>query len=181
MLSQIAAIAATKKLSNFPMTAADSPNNSTKGPTSAPIGSPITGIRKNMPSEDSTVASIQTMLESMPVEMPSSFARSEFSDAARTPIPIRVNLKNAQSPTTTIATAKTITIEFASNVSGVMWNFSPENGVLGGTGSSSRLAPSQLGRKNWMTANTSETPMVATVSTSRGALENRRMTTSSTV
>src|SRR5438270_10409295 len=137
MLSQIAAIAATKKLSSFPMTAADSPNNNTNGPTSAPMGSPMTGIRKNMPSEDSTVASIHTMLESMPVEMPSNFARSEFSEAARTPMPMRVNLKKAPSPATTMTTANTITMELASNVNGVMWNFNPEKGVFGGTGSSS--------------------------------------------
>ena len=63
----------------------------------------------------------------------------------------------------------TMTRALASKVVPPMTALKPENGLSGGVGSISFLAPSHWGITNWKPAKIRATPMVATDRISRGA------------
>ncbi len=72
---------------------------------------PTMGARRKMATADSTAASTHTSVETRATGMPSSEARSPFSAAARTAMPMSVKRKKAPRPAqmrtvATIATTK---------------------------------------------------------------------------
>ena len=161
-------------------TAAASAGSSTAGPAIAEGVAPRNGARSTKVRAASAPARTHTTVVRLRTGTPSSRARSVFSAAARIAVPASEPRRNqASAPTTSGTTAATsrwsplMTTGPSSKlveVSGV--SNAPSSGDS--TPNTRRGIPSSRPPRSWAR------PMVATVSTSRGAWAKRRITTTST-
>jgi hypothetical protein len=184
MPSATAETKVARRFSIRPTTAGARARTSSDGPNAPPaIDRPIVGARSSAPSAESPAANIHTIVEMRRTGTPRSEARSWFSAAARDAMPTRLNFRNrviAKMRTGTTVMARTW---FAVKITGGRFPAtsgtlnSASNGV--GMSTTRKSRPNTRGSINSMNTSTCVTAIVATVSTSRGALKNRLTTVSS--
>lgn len=142
-----------------------------------PRFAPSIGAASIEPRPDSPAATIQLSRESRRTGMPSSRARSLESAAPRTAMPRSVRPKNHASPARTATTEPMAAMWSPVKTMGptvtLTWNGVVK--VARGFRSENRG-----GRMIWTAPMSWATPSVATVSSRRGAVKNRRTTTRST-
>ena len=168
------------RLSMRASTAAASAGSSSAGPLVKLDPDPMSGAASMADSAESTAATAHTTVDSRRTGMPSSMARSALAELARIATPTALRRRNSViRPSTTGTTISTCTWA-PENSSGETWNDS-RSGVLNPPDSppSGPPPPNSDGSVSSMPDRIWARPMVATVSTSRGAQKNRWMTSRS--
>ncbi len=143
-----------------------------------PSGIPRMPARRKRARNERAAAIIQTTVDRPPTGIPSKDARSLRSAAARTAVPRRVRVR--KSPTAIMATGATITAmkSLALRMNEPTVSFQSSGGEMR---CDAAFSSHNLGRRMANTASSWVMPMVATVSTSRGEREKRRMMANSTM
>ena len=158
-------------------TAAARAGSSSAGPASTVGGSAWIGAVSMTVRADSSPAMAHTMVDRRRTGMPSTSARSAFSDAARTATPSDVRVRNHASAPATTGTMITMTTWFPVNSTGSSVKLD-DSGVRNEFVTSG--CPNSDGRPASTPPRIWARPMVASVRMRRGAQKNRRMTTRST-
>jgi hypothetical protein len=173
-----------RRFSIRPTTAGARARTSNDGPNAPPaIDRPIVGARSSAPTAESPAAKIHTIVEMRRTGTPRSEARSWFSAAARDAIPTRLNFRNSVIATIRTGTTVIARTWFALKITGgrLPATSGTANSASNGVGMSTtrKSSPNTRGRISSTNTSTCVTAIVATVSTSRGALKKRLTTVSS--
>jgi hypothetical protein len=172
-----AAAAIVGSLVKRPNTAAARACSRKVGDSTCPIGSPTAPARRNMARKARTDATVHTTVCSRRTGMPSVDARSARSAAPTMAMPTIERLKNAASATSTAGTTSMVSTSLALKIVPPSSKSHPTGGLSRVSNPSS---PNARGSSSAAAVSTCATPMVATVTTSRGAVKKRRMTSIST-
>ena len=167
----MAAAAIVVNRSNRPNTAAASACTRNVGASTSPIGRPTAPARRNMARNASTEATTHTTVCRRLTGMPSVKARSARSAAPTMAMPMVERWRNRASASRHTGTTIIVRMSLALNVT-------PPKTQLASNGWGRRVpndwSPKARGRNSPAPASSCDRPMVATVSTSRGAVKNRR-------
>ena len=173
----MAAAAMVVNRSKRPKTAAASAWTRNTGASVSPMGRPTAPARRNMARKASTDATTQTTVWSRLTGMPSVKARSARSAAPTMAMPIVDRCRNSARASRHTGTTIMVKMSLALNVT-------PPKTKLASNGCGRRVpndwSPKARGRNSPAPVSNCANPMVATVSSRRGAVKNRRMIRPST-
>jgi hypothetical protein len=159
-----------------PMTSAARARSTTESPSPTPKGRLVTPAVRTTEANDNTVAIVQTWTSRRRTGTPSRAARSARSALARTAIPVSV--VRSRTASATMRSGATITAN-RSLASKTTPPNSPDHSNGAGSVRMPGPSPQSCGRSSDANASTWARPIVATVSSSRGAPKNRRTTSTS--
>ena len=175
--SATALVATAGRSVSRPSISAASARSSTPSVSAEPTGRPRMPARRNRATNASAAASAHTSTCSRWTGIPRVAARSARSALARMAVPARVRRRNSASATITTGATTRAMRSLADRMIGSIVN-------VKSTGAAMRVAtgrsPHRSGSSSAPAASSCDSPIVATVSTSRGALAKRRITTTCT-